>query len=616
MSVNLEDFLPGIFRKPKQALGQNKGVALANILAPQDPVAPTIAEQAIAPAVPVTLADEAMLRAVPEESDVAPQLDTSTRPRRVETDRLPEGKAGQVESSLPAIFRRRVTETPPGPGLTEENGSPQLSTAGTEGKAAWFQQLVDGGLTLGQQSDSIRPRSMRNGIATEALAAPLNQRDPHGPFGSSGEPFGSSRPRRTQPRDYVADDEQYLRDLENEEIKKNPWKSMAQAALRGLAQGGPGGALGGAVVGLAKPKLYGQEKQNVKIERAQKQLARDIAIGQQQAQTRNAARAPSGSTRIVTEGEYSDVPAGTEIRQTWNGREYVDAIGGNGRVVVSKAPPAEKAAAREIKYNDKRQAVLVPKDGGPAMPILNRDGTPLTKEANESGNVQTAFRLQPDGITQIQIERNSDTGEWVDSVGPGKRPIVRGQVGKIDPSTGAPMASIVTAGRITEQGRTENRRKVQAYTKEQEDWASKESNFRQNKTNEDDAIKTKTAQLQSLYSEQPSAYGGLTGGTRSQKEIDTDKARLQKEIETHRQRATHFQTEADKAASAATGARRNAGLYSDSAGSQGVIGRAPAVDGKHHYTRAEIRSQAEAAGVSYESLYEKLRANKKVVIDQ
>jgi hypothetical protein len=669
MSANLEDFLPAIFRKrratqptipidqpvnmlaPQEGAagilddaerrdsGQNRGVAL-NVATSQESAAvgPTMAEQAIARAVPLTMADEAMLRAVPEKSDLAPQPATSTRPRRVETGRLSEGSASQVGNSLPAIFRRRVTETPSLTGQAGPDKSLRSSTTGTEGKTvAWYQRLVDQGFSPGQQGDSmpgqqadaIRPRRVHSGIATEASGLPdaagsETQRDPHGAFGSSGEPFGSSRPRRTQPRDYVADDEQYLRDLENEEIRKNPWKSMAQAALRGFAQGGPGGALGGAVVGLARPKQYGQERQNIKIERAQKQLARDMAVGQQQAQTRNADaaayekrnRAPSESTRIIAEGEYPDIPAGTEIRQTWNGREYVDAIGGNGRPVVSKAPPADKAAAREIRYNNRREAVLVPKDGGPAMPIFNPDGTPLTKEANESGTVQTAFRLQPDGITQIQIERDPQSGEWVDSIGPGKRPIVRGQVGKIDPATGAPMAAIVTAGRITEQQRQEGRLKRQAYTKEEQDWVAKESNFRQNKTNEDEAIKTKTGQLQSLYSEQPRAYGGLAGGTRSQQEIDTDKARLQKEIEAHRQRATHFQTEADKAASAATEARRNAGVYSESTGSQGVIGRAPANDGKHHYTTAEIRSQADAAGKSYESLYNKLKADKRVVIDQ
>jgi hypothetical protein len=45
------------------------------------------------------------------------------------------------------------------------------------------------------------------------------------------------------------------------------------------------------------------------------------------------------------------------------------------------------------------------------------------------------------------------------------------------------------------------------------------------------------------------------------------------------------------------------------------IGRSPASDGKHHYTQAEIRAQAEAAGVSYESLYNKLKSDKRVAID-
>ncbi|HCX28434.1 MAG TPA: hypothetical protein DHU55_01470 [Blastocatellia bacterium] len=469
----------------------------------------------------------------------------------------------------------------------------------------------------------IRPRRVN---VDSAPSVPLDNGQPapgQEPFGSSGEPFGSTRLRRTQPRDYIADDAQYLRDLEASHKERGRVPSILLRTGLGLVSGGIPGAISGAA-DEAITHRYGRGGQQNKIEGAREQLATDLGIGREQAQTRseNASiyekltRAPSGSTRIVGDGEYPGVPSGTEIRQTWNGREMVDVVGQNGKPIVSKAPPAEKAAAREIKYNQRREAVLVPKDGGPAMPIFNQDGTPLTKEANESGNVQTAYRLANDGITQVQIERDGNTGQWVDSVGRNGQPLVRGRVGRIDPTTGAPMSTVITNNRLVGQQGQEDQRKRQSYEGEAKEWGNKETTFRQNKAAEDQAINTKTAQLEALYSEKPSEWGGLVGGPRTREEIETEKARLIKEIGTHRTNAAHFQTEADKAASSATESRRNAGLYADSGGAQGVIGRAPASDGKHHYTTAEIRAQAGSSGVSYESLYQKLKANQRVVIDQ
>jgi len=178
------------------------------------------------------------------------------------------------------------------------------------------------------------------------------------------------------------------------------------------------------------------------------------------------------------------------------------------------------------------------------------------------------------------------------------------------------MSTVITNNRLVGQQGQEDQRKRQSYEGEAKEWGNKETTFRQNKAAEDQAINTKTAQLEALYSEKPSEWGGLVGGPRTREEIETEKARLIKEIGTHRTNAAHFQTEADKAASSATESRRNAGLYADTGGSQGVIGRAPASDGKHHYTTAEIRAQAGSSGVSYESLYQKLKANQRVVIDQ
>lgn len=436
------------------------------------------------------------------------------------------------------------------------------------------------------------------------------------PFGESGEAFGSTRPRRTQPRDYIADDEAYLRDVENQPRSK---KEKLIQVLDIISEQGFGNK--------ARTTQTPRERN---IARTQGRLGRELSSGRIKSQIESdraeiqdrRAKAPSGSTRVIEEGEYADLPAGTEIRQIWDPRrrEMIDHIGSNGRPLISKARAAERELAPEIKYDAKNHAVLVPKDGSPARPIFNHDGTPLTKSANESGNVQTAIQLEPDGITQIQLERN-DKGEWVESVGPGGRRIVRGNVGRIDRESGAPMSSIVTAGRITEQERRQNQRKSQAYTQEEQEWLGKETNFRENKGNEDRAIQTKTRELLTLDQEKPADFWNRGG--RTQGAIEADIERVKKEIQIHRENSKRFQEEADKAAASATEARRNRSLYNDP-GSQGTgnqrtptrrAAKAPAADGKYHYTRAEIEAAARAQGKDPDAAVKALRGRKDVVID-
>ena len=527
-----------------------------------------------------------------QNNDPQPQTITPRRPQLLVNDLPAQG--GNQDPQRSEVYKSQQNPIVEGKAAPPPRSLPQ----------------IDVGPTGPPPSTSVRPRYAERPSENSYL-------DRGQPFGSSGEPFGSTRERRTQPpqpRDYVSELQDRARELEGHKPKK--WQNIVSGILQGAA------ALDGHAPREPVDISGHTRKLNDVYSRLQTELGvqgEQAKIGQMTAEAYSKLqKPPADSTRIVDEGEYPGVPAGTEIRQTWNGREYVD-VNRNGKPVVSKAPPAERAAAREIKYNRAGHALLVSKDGsGKSSPIFEPDGvTPLTKERNESGNVQTAYRLEPDGITQVQIERDEDSGDWKDSLGANKKPIVRGRVGRIDPTTGAPTSTLITDNRLTGKENQENQRKRQSYEGEATEWGRKETTFRQNKSAEDDAIKAKTTQLQALYTEQPRGYGGLTGGTRSQGEIDVDKARLLKEIETHRTNATHFQTEADKAASAGTEARRNAGLYTDTgSGSRGVIGRPPAADGKRHYTTAEIRTQAEASQVPYQSLYQKLKADKRVVIDK
>lgn len=78
------------------------------------------------------------------------------------------------------------------------------------------------------------------------------------------EPVSKSRDRRAEPRDYVADDSQYLRGLEN---KPSNWKDKAVDVLRATNQ-----AFG------SNPKIFTPTERERETLKAQGMLGRDIAI--------------------------------------------------------------------------------------------------------------------------------------------------------------------------------------------------------------------------------------------------------------------------------------------------------------------------------------------------
>jgi hypothetical protein len=109
----------------------------------------------------------------------------------------------------------------------------------------------------------------------------------------------------------------------------------------------------------------------------------------------------------------------------------------------------------------------------------------------------------------------------------------------------------------------ENDRKRSAYESEAGEWGTRESTYRQNKVAEDQAIKAKQDNLQTLYGEKRSWTPQLLGG-RSSQEIQSDIDRLGAEIKTHRTNSQTYQRQAEDAAGKATAARRNAGLNAGS----------------------------------------------------
>jgi len=101
---------------------------------------------------------------------------------------------------------------------------------------------------------------------TDALKRRFQSQPQQEGFGSSDEPFGSTRQRRTQPRDMVADDAQYLRDLQNQPRgKKDIAMSIIDAVNAGFGN---------------KPRTT-LTKRERELQRAEQNLGLDVDLQKQ-----------------------------------------------------------------------------------------------------------------------------------------------------------------------------------------------------------------------------------------------------------------------------------------------------------------------------------------------
>lgn len=155
-----------------------------------------------------------------------------------------------------------------------------------------------------QGAEGKAPASFRDMLTQQPTAPVQPEVTPNAPFGSSGEPFGvgnATRPRPPQIRDYIADDSQYLRDLEQQ---PRNWKDKTVDAIRGLNQHfNPGSGQGAPT------------KRERDIARAQNTLGRDIAVTKERsmADTREAAIL-AGQERI-RQGDERLQQGGDRIKQ-------------------------------------------------------------------------------------------------------------------------------------------------------------------------------------------------------------------------------------------------------------------------------------------------------------
>jgi hypothetical protein len=132
-------------------------------------------------------------------------------------------------------------------------------------------------LTPTNQANITRPRTV-NPFQQRLLQQPASgtvTSDPNAPFGSSGQPFSPTRDRRTQPRDVIADDSQYLQDIVDKPDRLRDKLGLVSQSISRSLGGQP----------LPTRKQHAEEQ-------AAATLGRDMAVQRQQILNRQSQMVP------------------------------------------------------------------------------------------------------------------------------------------------------------------------------------------------------------------------------------------------------------------------------------------------------------------------------------
>lgn len=186
------------------------------------------------------------------------------------------------------------------------------------------------------------------------------------PFGSSGEPFGSVRQRRTQPRDTISDDSQYLRDLERE---PRNWKDKTVDVMDAISAG---------FGNKPRTTLTKRERQ---LKQAEDSLGRELVVGQKQAQIAGAQIRPQIQQASLDEREVNNALS------QYNRLEHYD--------------PDDPADAAIRKYFESRGLEL-PKKDKYRRPIVTRtdDGRIIVTGPEGSQDMQVDGQVVADTARQ------------------------------------------------------------------------------------------------------------------------------------------------------------------------------------------------------------------------
>jgi hypothetical protein len=172
--------------------------------------------------------------------------------------------------------------------------------------------------------------------------------------------------------------------------KTGRWKGLGQGLLLAGAQANSdrpmyalGQVLGGGISGAVSPR--GSAKVARKFELGQ--LDNDIARGLKLEGMEQDVRGPKlgqMSTRVVQEGEYPGIDAGTEIRVRVDPRTgaVTDVVGPNNRPVVSQSVQRAGGAPH---YEKDADGYLITVQGGRAQRVMDEAGKPVQVRGGKDG---------------------------------------------------------------------------------------------------------------------------------------------------------------------------------------------------------------------------------------
>ena len=180
---------------------------------------------------------------------------------------------------------------------------------------------------------------------------------------------------------------------------EKPGRSIGfSAALEALASADPdnpmqalGRGIGGLLTGAVSPRSGAKINRRFELDRLENDIQRGLKLDANQAQVEQMQLPRLGqmSTRILNEGEYPDLPPGTEVRTRIDPRTgaITDVMGPNSRPVV--ADVAKSASRGAPHYEKDAEGYLISVQDGVAKRVPDADGNPVrVKSTNDDGDAE------------------------------------------------------------------------------------------------------------------------------------------------------------------------------------------------------------------------------------
>ena len=185
--------------------------------------------------------------------------------------------------------------------------------------------------------------------------------------------------------------------------KTGRWKGLGQGALLGAANYDPdrpmyglGQLIGGAATGAISPRSSAKGMRRFEMGQLDSDIAKGLKLETAQADL-DRSRNPVGqhSTRVVTEGEYPGIEAGTEIRVRIDPRTggVTDVVRPNNKPVI--ADLAKRPAQGAPHYEKDSDGYLLTVQGGKATRVTDANGKPV--QVKKGGNDEEYVEVEVNG---------------------------------------------------------------------------------------------------------------------------------------------------------------------------------------------------------------------------